>query len=799
MNNQKDIILILFISIFSLCPFLIHAQWSISAKVLDMDYPIEFANVFLRDTAQFMQSGTITNQDGFFRLQAPEGTYTLTVSFMGYQDYTQKIQLERDTVLKDIILETNAHDIEEIVITGKRALIEYKADRMVFNIGNHLSSSGGNALDALSIAPGLVVDHQNINMLGKGASRVMINGRLIELSGEDLIEFLNNIAATDIQNIEIITNPPAKYEAGSIGGLVNINLKKGALNAWKNSLNVAYHQNKYAFVNAGNGFFYNKGKWRFSTHISGTKGSIAAQQDLDIFYPDGLWSLSASEKRLQDKYAGRMALDYDLSEKTTIGVQYIGQYAHPNSFIDTKIDIFNTSNSLDSNLINSATNHKTRHSHTANAHFIQHFKEKGKILSMDMDYFSFSSTSDNNFVAEMFKPNGEFLNTNFSGQDLNHQDITNYSVKIDMEHPMRFAQLSYGAKISFTRSLSNRQFFNTLTGLPVLDINQSDEFEYEENNQALYLSAAKNISQQISLKVGLRLENTQTKGFSKTLQRHTKNDYIKLFPTIYVAYQASDQHHFSFNYGKRINRPAFWILNPFRSYINSNSYSEGNPFIQPSFIDQLELTHVFRRKLRTSINFNVTQEGFGVIFSANPTTNTQIISRDNYYKEYGFAWVENYTTEINSWWQSSNTFALINAKSHFSTEIEAIPRNSFQVYLSTKNTFKINPYSSVQLDISYQNPFERSLYSMGYIFGMDVGFQQKLWSNKLQLSLFIHDIFNTAFLKDYTSRVNQVEQVYAENNSSRFARLSISYQFGNDKIKVKNRGFGNEDEQNRSK
>ncbi|WP_315822421.1 outer membrane beta-barrel family protein [Paraflavitalea speifideaquila] len=301
----------------------------------------------------------------------------------------------------------------------------------------------------------------------------------------------------------------------------------------------------------------------------------------------------------------------------------------------------------------------------------------------------------------------------------------------------------------------------------------------------------------MSVQAGLRLENTQTSGYSKILDQRTKNNYLKLFPTVYLAYQPSQNHQYILNYGRRINRPGFSLLNPFRSYINSTSYSEGNPFLQPSFNDNMDLTHVYKGVLRTNLFFNITSGGFGPVFTSNPQTNTLVISRQNYFKEYYYGIGETYTVNITPWWQSQNTLYLLASRSQFTSHLKAVPQNSGQLYLSTNNTLSLSKTTKLQVDYMYSSPFKRGLYAIGYQSRLNIALKQSLLNNKLQLSLLCNDVFNTAYLKDYTSVVNGIKQVYQENNSSRFFRLSLTWQFGNNKINVKQRSFGNEEERNR--
>jgi hypothetical protein len=779
-------------------PLWAQAQVLLTGKIKSKEAPIAWANVVLTNQAGKMVAGGLSKEDGSFELKAVQGDYRLTVSFLGFTTWEREIWLARDTTMGTIVLQQSAGELSAVTVVSKKKLIEYRPDRLVFNVENSVAAVGGNALQALTAAPGLLVQQNNISMLGKGAARVMIDGRLVELAGQELVQFLSSIAASDIQRIEVIANPPAKYEASGDGGLINIILKKGARNAWRNTTTVAYDQNTYAAGSVSNSFLYNKHQWKLSLSGNGKIGDSKVYQGLTTHYPQGPWVLSYDGRQKEDKFGGRMTVDYDLTPRTSIGVHYLLNGANPDSRDLVHINIFDGAGHIDSFIVNKGQRKEQTHSHTFNAHLVSQLDSAGRKVAVDIDYFRYNASLGNHFAADVFSPAGQFKYTDQAASNLSNQHIDNGSVRVDLEHPLKFLSLSYGAKLSTTRSRGNIQYFNRITGTPELDPKRSDEFVYREHNQAIYINGTKEISKEWNVQAGLRLENTQTTGYSKTLDQQTKNNYLKLFPTVYLAWQPSQHQQWVLNYGRRINRPGFSLLNPFRSYINSTSYSEGNPFLQPSFNDNFDLTHVYKGVLRTNLFFNITTGGFGPVFTSNPQTNTLVISRENYFKEYYYGIGETYTVNMASWWQSQNTLYLLASKSRFASRIKAVPVNTLQLYGSTNNTISLSKTTKLQVDFMYSSPFKRGLYALGYMSHLNIALKQSLLNNKLQLSMLCNDVFNTAYLKDYTSVVNGIKQVYQENNSSRFFRLSLTYQFGNNKINVKQRSFGNEEESKRA-
>ncbi|TSE06933.1 TonB-dependent receptor domain-containing protein [Aquimarina algiphila] len=787
-----------FILFFFLIPILSFSQYDITGKVMNEKEPIPFANVILTQEDGNIVNGGITDEDGNFSITAKKGNYKLIISFIGYVDMNQDIELFDTINLGTITLTDSTTSLDEVVIKTTKKVIERKPDRLIFNVENSIAASGGDAMDALRVAPGIALQNNAITMIGRGESRVMIDGRLLQLSGEELVDFLASIAADDIKKIEIITNPPAQYEAAGNGGLINIVYKRGARNSWKNNTSLAYNQNKYQFTTLRNNFFYNKNRLRFSLSTNGTLGNRREDEEIDVLYPDGQWLSDANVKARRDNISGRLSIDYDITEKTTIGAQYLGNYSTPDYDILANTQIFNATNQIDSTLINNSFSGRSINSHLYNVHMTTKLDTLDRKISFDLDYFDYDNKLKQNDLVNSFSPNGDFIGINLQSQNLGNQRIDNVSFKVDVEHPFSNININYGGKISFIKTINDLQNLTIQSAAPLFNPNSSNEFEYTEKIQAAYINGSKKIGDHWEFQAGLRLENTDTEGFSKTLNQKNTNQYLKLFPTAYISYQKNDNHTFSFNYGKRINRPSFRNLNPFRIYINSNAFSEGNPFLQPSFTDNFEFNHTYKGKLTTNAFLNIRSDGFGTIFSADEETEVQSIIRENYYTNYNWGIGEIYSFDTLSWWKSQNQIYLLGSKTVVDDNVVGVPQNGTQLYFATNNTFSLSKNTKLQANFWYRSPSKFVLFDISESYSFDLAIKHSMFKDKLQLSLALNDIFDKANDGKLTSIVNNVETVYAQNYSTRFARISISYSFGNSKIKNKQRNFGNDEERRRS-
>jgi hypothetical protein len=770
---------------------------TISGKVTDKTDNIPFANVIVKNTTDKIITGTTTDDQGLFEVKVNQGTYIIEISYLGYQTWGKKVKVDANLNLGTIILEENEQALDEIIVKTEKRVLERKIDRLVFNVEKSIAAVGGNGLDILKITPGVQVQNGTLDILGKGASQLMINGRLSPLAGDELVSFLSGFSATDIQKIEVITNPPAKYEASGNGGLINIILKKGVQDSWKNATTISYNQNKYNFTTFTNNFFYNKDKISFSGSLNATKGSFENLEGLQIDYPTNNWDIDVDSEIIRDQFSGRFLIDYAVSDKTTFGVQYLGNATTPNIIGTTTSTIFDNNENLERKLVNQGDGMIDTKNHTLNFHLIKTLDTLGKNISFDADYFTFDSENSRDFFTEEFNSSGNSEGINSAALNIANQAIENFSAKIDVEFPLKKVNLSYGIKASFTNTKSDVLYFDTLSGLQVIDPNRSNAFDYQEDVLAGYISGNTQVSKKLEMQFGLRLEDTKTTGLNAEMKEKTVNNYTKLFPSLYFSYAKNDDNNFGFSYGRRINRPNFRNLNPFRFYINDRSYSVGNPFLQPTFSDNIEFSHFYKKNLNTSVFLNITTDGFGTVFTSDAVNQTQIITKENYFTQYNYGVTESFSFLKSSWFKSHNSVNIFGYYTKFIEDFDSAPKNGMQVYLTSNNTFSLSENTKLQVNSWYSSQHNRGLFSMGEMFDLSLGLQHD-FKNKIKVSLLFSDIFKTSGLNNYNSIVNGIEQVYRQNESTRNFRVSLSYNFGNKKINIKDRNFGNDDERRRS-
>lgn len=796
-KTSLNIVLFLVLAYF---PAFLFSQFTITGQILDSENnPVEFATINLQTKDSILLKTEFSDENGKFEIEEIQGNYLLDISFLGNPLFNKEIKLNNNLDLGIIKVE-NSITLQEIIISKEKKLIEKKIDRLVFNVENSVAATGGNGLDALKLVPRIKVQNNEISMIGKGSIAVMINDRIVQMSGEDLATYLKSLNAEDIKSIEVISNPPAKYSAEGNSGLVNIVLKKSKNDAWNASLRSIYQQATYAKGNVGGSFNMQKGKFQLNTAVSYTNGSNAPQETNKIYYPNLTWDEVNNRRDFTDALSTRVGLDYKINDRLSTGFTYNYITSKPLIKEIDKTTLTNPSNSvLDSLITTLGRNEYDKKLNSLNYHLIYDIDTIGKKLSLDFDYFNYKNKTNRIFNTQSFFPNNQPIpNSLEEARNYGNQDIQNYSVNFDMEHPTDWATYNYGARVSFTETDNLFNYFDIVDDQEILNANFSNRFNYEENTQALYFSAQKSFSEKWEAKVGLRYEFTQTKGFSQTLNQTNTNDYSRLFPTAYLSYTPNDNHSFSINYGKRISRPNFNFLNPFRFVNNPYSYSEGNPFLQPAFTDNIEFEYAFKDNLITNIYYSYTNDDFEQVTIIDANTNVQQVIPLNFIVNKMFGITQTFIFKPAKWWDvnASADVYYSNTNSKIPVTLQYLSGWSGEFNISNDFTLNSNKTFLANLNYNYTTEGVDNLDYNSSTNQLDIALKWLLLDKSLIISLYANDILSSNRFT-YTSFSNGIENSFRNYYDERYFRIGVIYNFGK-KFNLNNRENKNQDEYNRT-
>lgn len=780
----------------------VYAQSEIKGSVLEKESqePLEYVEVILQNKESSIIEGTVTNTEGAFVLSSGPGEYTLLIIYVGQTLFTKDITVSEQPINLGVIEVENTQELEEVAVVGKRKLIERKIDRLVFNVENSSKATEGDALEVLRVTPGVRVQNDQITMIGKSNLQVMINDKIVQLSGQDLTNFLKSIASQDIKNIEVITTPPAKYEASGNSGLINITLKQSKKDSWNAQLKTSYTQRRYPAGSVGGSFNFNKNKLSIASSINYSDADFFYDQQDDAYFPDGLWSTSSPVKFSLEGLSARVDLNYQLSPNWAMGAQYIYNKSDILSADTPFTAVYdNNTNDIIRTLDSDGVMDTSPEIHSVNYNNEFSLDTLGRKITLNLDYFKYKNpdTKTYNGVSTIHEPHSEQF---YSGRNTNKQEVTNASAKLDVEFPLQWVDLSFGGKISRSKSLNDILFYNSgLVDEPVTDLPLSqNDFEYKEDVQAAYISANKKFNNSWSMQIGLRMESTQTDSKSDNLNISVKDDYTKLFPTFYLSYNATENSNFSFTYSKRINRPNFAQLNPNDYWMNPFQTIVGNAFLVPSYIDNFELSNTYKSFV-TKIYYSYEEDSFSRISLADSSNNIIRFTFENFITTNRIGFSENYTFNKIKWWSSYNGLDVNYSKSSFALEEDHEDQEGLNATIYSYNDFNLNADKTWLFGVNYvyMAPGVNGVFDTKSASSLSLTLQYLLLNKNLNITLKGNDIFRTAKIRR-TSTINNVYQTANYYFDNRSIQLSLSYKFGNNNIKAKKHQTGNVNERKRT-
>ncbi|RKE82823.1 outer membrane beta-barrel family protein [Chryseobacterium sp. AG363] len=774
------------LAVIMLLPAIALAQ-SIKGKISQAGNAVPYIEVIaVKDQKKHT---SISDEKGNYSLKLSEnGNYTIKLLQDGIEISNRDIVINGEVKQDFFIEKKNEKQIEGVTLTARKKLIERKADRLVFNVSNSVASQGMDAVDALATTPLVKVDdNTGVSIVGKSGVAVMINDRILNLSDAELVTYLKSLRSENIEKIEVITAPPAKYEAQGNSGLINIVLKKNQNLGWSGSLTSSLQQQTYTGNSNSVTVNYQNEKLRSSLKLRQNKNEKHSYENYWIEGEDGLKS-NDNRRDFGDGLGANLSLDYQLSKKSNVGFIYDFGFGHSN------MDIRNTSNYFQNGiytntLLTDAQHRATGRQHTASAYYDLKFGKQDNKLSITGNYFSNTPETIIDFTTT------ESSADRFVVKSPSMVDYKIYSGQADLTLPYQFAKTEAGVK--FTNFDNNSSIFyqNLTNGQYITDPLKSNEFEYNEKNYAAYISFEKSFNEKWSAKAGLRYEYSVVNGNSLTSGQQTENSYGKFFPTAYISYKSNENHTFNLNYSKRINRPGFRAINPYRWYININSYFTGNPFLKPSINHNFELSYVYKGKLSASAYFQRTVEAFSQL--ATLKGENRVSTFENYYNQNSMGVSLNYSDTFFKKWEAnySANYSYMNTDV-FATDALARKGNSYD--FDFQNNISLNQSKTIQLIMNYwfRLPSNSGNSYMKFAGNLTSGVKLNLMEKSLQLNIFVSDILKQGKSLGeiyYTTGTHSYNNYY----DARRLTLSATYTFGNKKVKGMDRNV-RFDEKNRA-
>lgn len=758
---------------------LLYSQ-NVEGNVISKDKkPISYAEVILKkETLKF---STIADEKGFYTLQVSQnGEYSLKVRDDGETVFSDRIKVEGNTI-RNIQIDlskalSNEKKLDGVTVIAKKKIVERRVDRLIFNVENSIASQGLNGLEALAKTPMVRASEKSISIAGKSGVTVMINDRLLNLSGEDLVNYLKNLRSNDIQKIEVITTPPSKYEAQGKSGLINIILKKNTNLGWnvslQSSLNNLYWNQPTVSHSNGTTVNYQSKKLSITSNFTDNNYYWKARTSEHSTGNNSFWNTETYFFNNLKNKSTDAKLEYKLSEKSMIGGSYNYLFGNPkesynnaSSVKDELGESFFTSEAL-------ARNH--RNNHYATMFYDVKLDSLGSKFSISGNLISNNANAD-----DYYETFSDVVTTTYINP-INHYRIC--SGQADLEK--NFSKVKTESGIKFTK-LKNDSFFNYYDvndGILVRNLGQSNDFFYDENNYAAYISGNYDISEKWSGKGGLRYEFTQLTGVSPNENLTTKSHYGKFFPTLYISYKPNENNAFSLNYSKRINRPSFRDLNPFRYISSAYEYSSGNPYLQPSFTDNVELSYVLKNNFTATAFYNYSKNEWSRLQRFEGGMKYAIATNFFNQNQTGISLSYNYSKKS---WLESNIFvnAYYVTSRTFVDDVVTMP-GSYGSDFNVDNTFFLNQSKTFSLMVGLWGnvPYKEGNASYSGVASVYSGLKLNLMEKKLFINLLMNDVLNTEREKSQQYYQNFSTASYYKLKSRNLS-LSVTYKFGNNDVK----------------
>lgn len=764
--------------LFAITSVMSAQEYNISGMVLgNEDKPLEFTSIILISSDLVFTVSGLTNEKGIFLLKVPKGKYNLISEEFGKEVLLKDIDISSDQNLGVLKIE-EAIGLKEVVVTEKEKLIERKVDRLIFHVENSTIAQGGDVLDALNVTPGIIVQNGQISMIGRDNMGVMINGRMINLTGDDLINYLKNLRTETIKNIEVITNPPSKYDAQGNSGLINIITKTVKNDSLSGSVNSSLSQASESIGSGGINLNYQKNRLTITSGLNYSNGSYKPYQRYTLNYPEYFWSEENFKRSHFNNLSGRATLQYRINDKLKIGGEYSLSNNLPLVKTENRSSIYNNQNVLDSTIVNLSRINMDRFTSAVNTYAIIDIDSLGRKINLDIDYLKFKSGTENAFKSESFFNTGEAKpDSYFSAFNQGDLDIDIITSRVDVEYPIQWMDLNFGTKLTFIDNNSDVSFFDTSTGNSIYDPLKSNEFLYRENTQALYISGTKQLTKELTVKIGLRGENTQTEGNSTTLNQINNNNYFKLFPTFHLNYSIESYKSLSLSYNKRINRPSYSLLNPFRFYSTSFNYAEGNPFLQPYYTNNMELSYMYKSSY-TMLYASFIKNGFDQVVLVDPESYIQRVTPVNFYNQTSLGIYQGYGFRLKEVWDNRSNVSLFykETKSNI-PQVKNV--EAWSASLNTTNVIDLDKEKKFRLELIYRYNFPSVMgsYEVSGYHQLDVGVKMSFLNKKMQLSVNGVDVFK-GNKRTFSQTVNGIEQHNFDYSDVRRVRVSLSYTFG---------------------
>jgi hypothetical protein len=687
------------------------AQTTLTGSIHDeTGKPLPFATIALlsvRDSS--LVKGTISQETGVYAFDNVQpGQYRLAASAVGYASVRSQTVTIGATGAKLPILTLNPATITlgEVTVAAQKPLFEQQIDRMVINVQSSITSAGSTALDVLERSPGVVVDRQNntLSMNGKQGVMVMLNGRLNRLPLDAVMQMLSGMQAGNIEKIELITSPPAKYDAEGNAGLINIVTKRNTNLGTNGSYSANFGYGRYERTGVSANLNHKTEKLSLYADYSATRNHylLLASSERLINLASPLRTVVSIEREYHDwNHNGRIGLDYQLSPKTTLSALATAFSNRQNQLVNSTSYATQAGQAVTNILIDDKElNHWWIYTGTVSA---RHKFSPGQELSADVDYVYYVNNNPHQYQFHYDYPQQARQET----QLLHNSKYTPIQLwvakadytrtigpKTNLELGMKGAFSHFDNEISAERLVGNE--WN-------VDPSISQHVLMDETIQAGYLNLTQQFSPKSKLQAGLRYEHTVTDLRTIDNQQLVYRKYGNWFPSVFFSQDFTPKNGIQLSYSRRISRPAFTSLAPTFTFLDPNWYTAGNERLQPALSDNFQTTYRFKKIVLLTLNYTQVKNAILYTTLVFPNENRQVTRPENLDHLSISSISLTFPVQFTSWWQEQTNIQAISQQSRLIQEGVLIDRSQAFIRLNTTHTFKLPKGFTLEAAMLYQS------------------------------------------------------------------------------------------------
>ena len=783
LNFVKSIARIIICALFSVTA--IAQEYSISGIVQDDNYqPIPYSNIIVSEVDNpESQKGAISDESGLFNIEELEvKTYVLEISFLGFESHHDTITITQNVNLKTIILKEKTQELDGVTVIAKRPTVKRTTDRLVFNVENSTLSESS-VLDVLKHTPGVLINNEKITVRNSTPT-VYINDRKVHLSTNEIQQLLEGKSATNVKSIEVITNPPAKYDAES-GIVLNIVTSRNLVSGYRGTVFANYTQGVYPRYNAGITNFYKTEKINVFASYSYKEEKIAREVNEKINFLDNdnsiveRWDSNFDRNRWSRTHNVNLNFDFFADDNNTFSfssnILYLPYFKYITNGQTNVLDpsfnpIYNFNNENISNIDN--------HNIGLDLDYDHEFNDDNKI-SVNTHFTTYDYSRDQNVKSSYFDANNNFdFDNEFS--TASNQKTNIFTAQIDYDLTINeSSSFSTGVKGSFINTDNEINQYNVINGVSTFNVDDSNAFNYNEDIYAAYADYKKSW-ERWSLSFGLRAEQTNAKGKSIVTNNEQEQNYFNWFPTASIGFQASEKISLYSNYKRSINRPNFKDLNPFKLFLNDNTVITGNPNLQPALTDHIVVGISLNNHFFFEAYYKDTQASFMELPLQDNEDNLIVYTPTNLSSttEYGFDLLAFF--DITKNWSVYAATSFYNLKDLATINNEVLEKDTWSNYSEMSNSFTFLKDNSLtaSLSIIYVSDYQEGFQSIDSRTLSDIAIKKTILNKRGSITLSASDLFNKQDYGVVSKYLNQDNSRYL-NEDNRYVKLAFSYRFGN--------------------